>query len=227
MSIVSAMYSVIRLLDVAEAERERVLAAVRSGAEATQARRHLVGPTLPGARNGGDILVHLRFNSMSQWLSAAGDFEGVLQDFAITRINGATYPGTPTRSGASAGTVYRTLLLRVLPETDAASLAQFEDELRSMSHHIPAIRAWQLSRVDAAIGTSSWTHVFEQEFSDIDGLTGPYLMHPYHWAVVDRWFDPECPEMIIRDRVCHSYCHCDDALLTSASVTYPRAVCSD
>ena len=35
---------------------------------------------------------------------------------------------------------------------------------------------------------------------------GPYLMHPIHWAYVDRWFDPECPEVIVRDRVCHSFC---------------------
>ena len=75
-----------------------------------------------------------------------------------------------------------------------------------MTRFIPAIRAWQLSRVDEAIGDSQWTHVFEQEFGDLDGLTGPYLMHPIHWAVVDRWFDPECPDVIIRDRLCHSFC---------------------
>jgi len=31
-------------------------------------------------------------------------------------------------------------------------------------------------------------------------------MHPIHWAVVDRWFDPETTEVIVRDRVCHSFC---------------------
>jgi hypothetical protein len=31
-------------------------------------------------------------------------------------------------------------------------------------------------------------------------------MHPIHWAYVDRWFDPECPDFIVRDRVCHSFC---------------------
>jgi Stress responsive A/B Barrel Domain len=208
------MYSVTRLLDVAEEDRERVLASVRSGAEATEARHRLVEPTLPGSRNGGDILVHLRFDSRSQWLSAADDFAAVLDVPRITRINGATYPGTPTRNGSASGTVYRALLLRVLPETDASTLARFEDELSSMPRHIPAIRAWQLSRVDDAIGRSEWTHVFEQEFTDVGGLMGPYLMHPFHWAVVDRWFDPECPDVIIRNRVCHSFCHCEDAILT-------------
>jgi hypothetical protein len=208
------MYSVTRLLDIAEAQRDRVLAVLRSGAEATRAHRRLVQPTLPGSRNGGDVLVHLRFNSRSQWHSAADDFATVLQDPGITRINGATYPGTPIRNGYDAGTVYRTLLLRVFPGTEAGTIARFENELSSMPGHIPAIRSWQLSRVDDAIGTSEWTHVFEQEFTDVGGLMGPYLMHPIHWAVVDRWFDPECPDVIIRDRVCHSFCHCDTAILT-------------
>jgi hypothetical protein len=208
------MYSVTRLLDITEAERDRVLASVRLAAEATQAHRRLVEPTLPGSRNAGDALVHLGFNSRSQWLSAADDFAAVLDDPRITRINGATYPGTPARNGSGSGTVYRALLLRVLPQTDTGTVARFEDELSSMPRYIPAIRAWQLSRVDDAIGTSEWTHVFEQEFTDVGGLMGPYLMHPFHWAVVDRWFDPECPDVIIRDRVCHSFCHCEGAILT-------------
>jgi hypothetical protein len=207
------MYSVTRLLDVAAKDRDRVLDSVRARAEVAPARVRLVEPTLPGARNGGDILVHLRFDAKSQWLLAAGDFAAALQDPAIIGVNGASYPGTPTRNGSGAGTVYRALLLRVLPDIDAGTVARFENELSSMARYIPAIRAWQLSRVDDAIGTSQWTHVFEQEFSDVDGLMGPYLTHPIHWAVVDRWFDPECPDVIIRDRVCHSFCHCDESIL--------------
>ncbi|BBX46602.1 Dabb family protein [Mycobacterium cookii] len=201
------MYSVTRLLDVTVEERDRVVASVRSGAETTRARHRLVEPTLPGSRNGGDVLIHLRFTSKRDWLSAASYFTDLLADRAITRINGAGYSGRPTRGSGGPGTVYRTLLLSVSPETDADTVARFEDELRSMPHYIPAIKAWQLSRVDDAIGDSPWTHVFEQEFSDVAGLMGPYLMHPIHWAVVDRWFDPECPDLIVRDRLCHSFCH--------------------
>jgi hypothetical protein len=31
---------------------------------------------------------------------------------------------------------------------------------------------------------------------------------------VDRWFDPECPEVVVRDRVCHSYCVRTEPVLT-------------
>jgi hypothetical protein len=47
------------------------------------------------------------------------------------------------------------------------------------------------------------------------------LMHPIHWAVVDRWFDPECPEVIVRDRVCHSFCALPDAATNPLSPRQP------
>ncbi len=200
------MYNVTRLLDVAEEGRLRVLAVLRDAAAQAGAQRALVEPTLPGSRNGGDILVHLRFATRRQRDCAAEAFATLTADPAVTRVNGADYDGVPLRCGDTPGTVYRTLLLRVMPATDTATVVRFEQELALMPRYVPTIRAWQLSRVSDATGTSEWTHVFEQEFSDIDGLMGPYLMHPIHWAVVDRWFDPECPDVVVRDRVCHSFC---------------------
>jgi hypothetical protein len=208
------MYSVTRLLDVVEEDRERILGELRSAAAEAGALRWVVQPTLPGTRNGGDILVHQRFASKDRWHSAATKFASLLADPAVTRVNGASYLGEPSSHSTTPGTVYRALLLSVSSETPVATVARFERELSMMPRYVPAIRAWQLSHVDNAIGTSRWTHVFEQEFSDIDGLMGPYLMHPIHWAVVDRWFDPECPDVIIRDRVCHSFCHNAESVLS-------------
>ncbi|WP_029105516.1 Dabb family protein [Mycobacterium sp. 360MFTsu5.1] len=191
-----------RLIDVAESDHARVLGNLRDAARGSGALAYVVEPTLPGSRNGGDILVHLRFSNQTAWKQSA--FDAALADAAITQVNGATYRGTPTRRAD--GTVYRALLLRVDPAVDSATVAAFERELASMPTHIDTIAAWQLSRVDTAIGSSAWTHVFEQEFTDVDGLMGPYLMHPIHWAVVDRWFDPETTDVIVRDRLCHSFC---------------------
>ncbi|WP_418005912.1 Dabb family protein [Mycobacterium sp. PDNC021] len=191
-----------RLVDVAESDRGRVLDALRVAARGSGAFACVVEPTLPGTRNGGDILVHLRFRDQDTWEQST--FDDALTDPTITHVNGATYRGTPTRRGN--GTVYRALLLRVDPEVDDAAVAQFERELASMPGFVSTIKAWQLSRVDTSMGASPWTHVFEQEFTDVDGLLGPYLMHPIHWSVVDRWFDPETTDVIVRDRLCHSFC---------------------
>lgn len=211
------MYSVTRLLDVGEGDRSRVLADLRVSAAATGAHRQLVEPTLPGSRNGGDILVHLRFDTEGEWRCAQHDFGAALADSAITRVNGACYSGEASRAVNTTASVYRTLLLRVPPDTDPDIVARFCDELRLMPRYVKSITAWQLSRVDEAVGISSWTHVFEQEFTDVDGLMGPYLMHPIHWAVVDRWFDPECPDVIVRDRVCHSFCVMPASILSILS----------
>ncbi|MFV8171275.1 Dabb family protein [Mycolicibacterium peregrinum] len=205
-----ATFGVTRLVDVDEPERDRVLDALRAAAERSGALRALAEPTLPGSRNGGDILVHLRFSNDADW--EASDFDEALTDPAISRVNGVTYRGTPIRR--SSGTVYRALLLRVPPEVEAETVAAFESELSTMPRYVPTITAWQLSRVEQAIGTSEWTHVFEQEFTDVDGLMGPYLMHPIHWAVVDRWFDPETTDIIVRDRVCHSFCELPSPMLS-------------
>ncbi|MBU9762827.1 Dabb family protein [Mycobacterium sp. TNTM28] len=205
----AATFGVTRLIDVDESERSRILGALRDAAERSGALRSVVEPTLPGSRNGGDILVHLRFACDSDWENSR--FDAALTDPAITRVNGVTYHGSPMRRGS--GTVYRALLLRVSAEVEAETVAAFERELTLMPRYVPTIAAWQLSRVEQAIGTSEWTHVFEQEFTDVDGLMGPYLMHPIHWAVVDRWFDPETTDMIVRDRVCHSFCELNHPVL--------------
>lgn len=207
------MFSVTRLLDVVEDERDRMLTALRAAARDAQAPRSVVQPTLPGARNGGDILLHLRFDAEARARLALRRFAPLLTDRSVTRVNGANYRGSPVRRSQTPGTVYRALLLRVSSGTPAAIVARFEHELSSMARYVSSIRAWQLSRVSEAVGTSAWTHVFEQEFSDVDGLMGPYLMHPIHWGVVDRWFDPECPDVIVHDRVCHSFCDCHDPVL--------------
>ncbi|MEE6138463.1 Dabb family protein [Mycobacterium sp. 050128] len=200
------MYSVTRLIDIAPSEHDRLIGELRTAATSANPLHWVVQPTLPGSRNGGDILVHLRFATADQRDRAADDFARLLTDPSVSRVNGAGYAGAPVRCGDASGTVYRALLLRVLPDTDPETMRRFESELTSMPRYISGIKAWQLSRVDDAIGTSPWTHVFEQEFADVNALMGPYLMHPIHWAVVDRWFDPETNDVIIRDRVCHSFC---------------------
>ena len=49
--------------------------------------------------------------------------------------------------------------------------------------------------------------------TDAARFLGAYLFHPVQWAVVDGWFDPERPQYIIRDRVCHSFCGLDGRVL--------------
>jgi Stress responsive A/B Barrel Domain len=197
------MYNVVRLIHTDQ--RDRLLGPLRN---ATASAHHaLVELTLPGSRNGGDILVHLRFDDEGHWQKLEPALIAATSDASVTRVDGASYLGSSVVSERSPGSVYRVLLLRVWPGTDDATASQFEDDLRLLTRYVPTITEWQLSRVESPVGSSAWTHVFSQRFTDVDGLMGPYLMHPIHWAQVDRWFDPECPEYVVRDKVCHSFCH--------------------
>ncbi len=203
------MFSVTRLIHLtSDTVAASLIAQLRSIADTSDADHAVVGPTLPGARNGGDILMNVRFRDSEGWTAVAERFAAALAHPAIGHVDGAEYEGVTSETDTDErATVYRTLLLRVDPDTDDATVERFEADLRLLPRYVRTITSWQLSRVETAIGASPWTHVFEQEFTDVDGLMGPYLMHPIHWAYVDRWFDPECPDVIVRERVCHSFCH--------------------
>ena len=75
-----------------------------------------------------------------------------------------------------------------------------------MPEHISTIRSWRLSRL-AGTGThrERWTHAWEQEYETLDGLQRDYMLHPFHWAGVDRWFDPEMPNRIVELDLVHVF----------------------
>ena len=150
--------------------------------------------------------MHLRFAAKVGW--SGNSFRHGLRS-SVTRVDGATYRALRPRKASRVG----------VSDVAAASVARHRrgngGPVRGRPAANDAIRTtiteWQLSRAEEASGDTAWTHVFEQRFTDEAGLTGPYLMHPIHWAYVDRWFDPECPDVIVRDRVCHSFCQSDAA----------------
>jgi len=75
-----------------------------------------------------------------------------------------------------------------------------------MPNHVRSILRWQLSTADEAEGDRPWTTVWEQEYRDLDGLNGPYMMHPVHWAHVERWFDTEYTEHLVDPILVHTFC---------------------
>ncbi|NRI69205.1 Dabb family protein [Rhodococcus sp. MS16] len=206
------MYNVTRIVHAAENATtetwDAAVASVTAAAEASGATRQIVSRTLPGVINGGDLIVHLQFSDEHSWEMTSGALDGSFEHPAIERFHGVEYQsGTSGRSAIDTrNSVYRTLLLRVAPGTEPSSIEHFESDLLRMPALVSSIGAWRLSRVTTAVGPTPWTHVWEQEFTDHASLLGQYLDHPIHWGVVDRWFDPECTEVIVRDRVCHSFC---------------------
>src|SRR5262249_45750020 len=112
------------------------------------------------------------------------------------------------------GGIQRTLLLRV-ETTDPVVVAAFEHDLADMTRYVAAIRNSSLSHVGEVRNPTGpvWTHVWEQEFLELDGLTGPYMQHAYHWAYVDAWFDPQSPTRIVDTTLIHAACELRSSIL--------------
>ncbi len=180
--------------------------------------RSALGSNLPGTVNGGDYTLDLLFEDSdraARWLSADwSDLAARAEwDAAVASVDAVHY--APLESGLDAPRIAsplkRTLLLRVEPSAPADRVLRFEGELAAMPDHIPAIRNWHLARVAGTCGsqvspTGHWTHVWAQEFEALEGLQSDYMVHPYHWATVDRWFDPESGERIVATGLAHVFC---------------------
>lgn len=174
--------------------------------QSSRAEVHLAGVVAPpglgvgaitwecvGDRRARDILGHAVVHTLLQ---------SVAVETAVTLL--------PLSSGyveTTAPLVKRTLLLRVRPETPWATVARFEADLAAMPEHIATIRSWRLSRV---VNNFRWTHAWEQEYASLDGLTGEYMTHPYHWTTVDAWFDPEVPEHVVEPELAHLFAARDE-----------------
>jgi len=176
-----------------ESERQRAVAALRAQGAG------LLQPTLPGSYNGGDLLRRGTADALS----------GTSRPGEIAGIDGAVYEEIDSGGDWRGGGIYRGLLLSVHATAPAAAIARFERETLAMPRYIQAIRGWRLGRVRQAQGSRAWTHVWEQRYENVEGLLGPYMLHPYHWAHVDRWFDPESQDWIVDPQLCHSFCRID------------------
>jgi hypothetical protein len=178
---------------------------------------------LPGVRNGGDLIWHLVFNDAagaSAWESSAAwleKAEPTLRAHAV--LDSACFdhgPGGVRCPDLKCG-IYRALFFSLSPEATKDQAAQLEADLLALPRHIDKILNWRLSRVSQSSGAERWSYVWEQEYAALQHLTQDYVWHPYHWGVVDRWFDPEMPCRIVRSHLCHTFASIEESLLAHAA----------
>ncbi|ARS26135.1 Dabb family protein [Sphingomonas sp. KC8] len=179
----------------------------------------LVQPTLPGVYNGGDLLCRLVFDDAAacarafateNWQTIEAQLADGTQVATLERVgyDGGLRGDTTDKAG-----IYRVALFCANVRPTAERLAAFGRQTASMPSYIKSIRRWQLSGATTASGTRPWTHVWEQEYENLDGLNGPYMMHPAHWAHVERWFDTEYTEHLVDPVLVHTFCAIDAAVI--------------
>ena len=191
-------------------------------------RRSHLGRHLPGSVGGGDYT----WDALLEGRDAGAVLDApALRPFhedVVERLDPVGFEPQERRIGEPAiqRCVKRTLLLRVLPGASAAAVDRFERDTRRMPDQIPSIRNWAFSRTDPTLVPTAWTHVWEQEFRDVSGLEVDYMTHPYHWGVVDGWFDPACPQCVVHPQLAHVYYEAPASILgwAAAAPTGSREV---
>jgi hypothetical protein len=208
--------------DIDEAQRCDVRADLERAGALPDVDGAWLTETLPRGVNDGDLLWRVRFNSESayrDWLCSRAVREGAaarLKTEAGITVDGVTYnSGWGDRREPEIGAgIWRALIFSVAEGTPPPVRAQFEQELMLMPRYVNAIRNWSLSRVIESEGARRWTHVWEQEFHDMAGLEGDYMLHPIHWGLVDGWFDIECPHQIVDPVLIHTVGRIDRTIMS-------------
>ena len=138
---------------------------------------------------------------------AAEGPEGIVEQFNVVEFE--PYAGESPEPGIT-DFIKRTLLIQVKAGTPPDRVEEFENRLTQMPRHIKGIRNWAMSRNPSSRehpagegGGAAWTHVWEQEFADQSGIQ-EYMDSPFHWGVVDLFFDRDGPHNIV-ERHLHIY----------------------
>jgi hypothetical protein len=200
--------ALVTLRDGARPETTQIADALaRAGLAARGALRSHAALHLPGSIGGGDLTWDVLFESAA--LAAAEPALGALGRVDRAPRRRAGRPDRAPRGDARARWHQAHAALARLAARGSARIAAFERDMLELPRYVPAIRNWSFARASGR----AWTHVWEQEFETVEGLTEDYMLSPYHWGLVDGWFDVECPQCVVEPRLAHVYGTASESVL--------------
>lgn len=193
---------------LSDSQRDRLRTVLNEAGSLPGVTGSAVMDTFPGALNAGEMMWRATFADEQSYRDclASSDWAAriapVLDPATGIKIDSVAY--APKHAGyADPGLtngVYRMHIHAIVDGVDGATLQAMEDDHLLMPGLTPVIRNWVWGDVVDAEGFRNWVHVWEQEYSSVEDFTGPYLMEPVHWGLVDRWYDIECPDCIAEQR---------------------------
>lgn len=214
------MYNLLKVIGVQDAARDAFGRTLREATEGLPGTvSSLAAPTLPGVYNGGDFLWRVSFADRATADAALASDAGraiaaLVAGDAVTTLEEADFATGHAGGDAKAPSgLYRVALFCANRDPTPERLDAFSRDTRVMPDHVRTIVRWELSQAERTTGALPWTHVWEQEYPDRAGLEGPYMIHPVHWAHVERWFDTEYPDYLVDRQLVHTFCALDRAIL--------------
>jgi hypothetical protein len=196
------MLRVITLPPERAAQRERFLEDLRTAADRLPGvHASWIAAVSPVAViNAGHVVWRQTFEAEGDAIGVTLGFEwrervaSVLDGVQVVSVG---YRVTRSAARATGRGLWRALIFRVMPHGFPAAAKELEAGLLLFPKYISAIRSWALSPVATCEGPKLFTHVWEQEFDTLEGLTVDYMEHPIHWGLVDAWFDAENPQYVV------------------------------
>ncbi|WP_176590285.1 Dabb family protein [Sphingobium sp. EM0848] len=215
------MYNLLKVIGVANGHQNGFGATLAELSRCLPgAIRCLAAPTLPGTYNGGDFIWRVSFaddvaaNAAMASEPGAAIRELTANNAMVISLDEAEFEtGHAGGCQDAAGGLYRIAMFCANRDPTPERLAAFTRDTLVMPAHVRTILRWELSQAATASGAMPWTHLWEQEYADRAGLEGAYMLHPVHWAHVERWFDTEYPDYLVAPRLVHSFCATDQAIL--------------
>lgn len=180
---------------------------------------NISGDVLPYAFGGGDFFMEIGFEEQRDYEAAKNtkdwsSLQELLDDETlIDHFEYVAYgDGKLVITGEEAA-CHRVLIYEIVPDADPVSLEKMEQIMPDMANYIPGLINAKLAKVVESSGTMNWGYAFECDFDDPMTFLTNYNFRPYHWANVDKFFEPACSEWVADPNLCTPYIAADNAFL--------------
>ncbi len=216
------MFSAVFMITFAEkavdAETEQIKSALKTLLDKISPVT-IQGDVLPYAFGGGDYFAEIGFQSQTDYEAAkAGtDWAELLSllnnTIVIDHFEFVAYGEGRLNITGDQAACHRVLIFEIIPDADPAALEKMETIMPDMCLYIPGLINCKLAKVVESSGSMNWSYAFECDFDDPMTFLTNYNYRPYHWANVDKFFEPACSEWVADPNLCTPYIAADEAFL--------------
>ena len=189
----------------------------------TISKVNIAGDVLPYAFGGGDLFLEIGFENKDAFqtgkeTTAWNELLAALADSdVIDHYEYVAYgEGRMNITSDTAG-CHRVLIFEIIPDAKPEHLEKMERIMPDMCLYIPGLLNCKLAKVDEYSGTMKWGYAFECDYDDPMTFLTNYNYRPYHWANVDKFFEPACTEWVADPNLCTPYIAAETAFLTNYS----------
>lgn len=217
------MFNAIYIIKYAEINEEQKVSYMAKAADlcAQISPVNLVSPLLPGSVPASDLYVEIAFKDQAE-------FETAKETDAWKALAAMTADAAQTASAeyAAFGTLseynsdraalcHRLLIFRAYEDTPQELVEKMERTIIKFPDYVPQIANAKLAKIVETTGTNEWNYAFDVDYEQVTDYFGWYLGTPYHWAYIDRFFEPSSDEFFIDPHLCSVYCAQERALLNN------------